>query len=1579
MPAPKSLALRPQMSTPAPAQEKRAGSGAVRPGAAASSNAAVTAALAAGRVPPALPGQVPPGAQNMVGNGAVAAAGRQEKVRREAEQKEQKGPQEKAGGAREGGDGAVQQAAAPAASGASGAGQAVGRCGPHGDPKFVVLKGEVRGKGRGVAASHRSAGVEAGAAQQAAVAPRDDEEAQGKTANAEKMNEARPGEFDREAFVRAVERAVADKAPKNLDEADRFASSGRADEVRGEVQGRVGEGRQDSAGEIAATTAAPPDTSAAVPKEVVPLTGDRPPGAPGAPRAALAVPDRLPPAATDLSAGPAGIDRSMAHAQVTEAQLEKGNEPAFDRALGEKKTAERHAATAPGALRGHEAGELRAAAAQAQRTGTAAMAAMGAQRALTGQRVDGGKGGAKSRDEERRARVTAVLQGVFDIMKQDVEAILAGLDRLVEGRFGDGERAARQAFTAEHGQRMREYKDRRYSGVTGKLRWVKDKFAGLPAEADRIFERARDGYVGRMRQLIGEIATLIGTELGRAKRRIAQGRGELQAAVRALPAELRAIGREAAGEFEGRFEDLTQSVRDKGTELVDTLATRYTQALTAVDEEIAAQKEKNKGLVARALDAVGAAVRTILELRQLLLSVLAKAAQAVLLILKDPVGFLKNLVQAIGAGLRLFIGNIGRHLQQGILSWLLGRTAEAGIELPARFDAAGVFRMLASLLGVTWANLRERILRRAPGTERALTAAETAVPLVAEVRRRGAAGLWEEVRGRVGDLRKDLLDKVIAYVTPTIVVAGITWILSLLNPASAFVRAVKLLIDIVRFVVTQARQIFEFVNAVLDAVIAVARGAGGGVPGMVERALARSVPVLLGVLAAVLGVGGIASRVKGIVQAMAKPVNRVIDRAIDKIAGLVKKLWAKIKPKSEKKKPRKDGDDREDRKDGDGRRRPAGKRRPARRGRPDRRRPKPRRDGKRRDRRKQPDKRSDKRSESQKQRALDAALREATALLAAEGATVKSVRRGLPAIKKRHKLTSIKLVRETKERYHIDAVLNPRGRTRPEDLADKFPYQIAQIAPTGSAVRTTLLSRVVKHLPDIDVPMLKKAKDPTTGFVVNMAATPGEIKPDVASRYVDEAWKDTGGKSASGIALTRTAVVIGINTFERLDRKSAKGGGKPGVLEAMGRISPKSGQLLGVFGFLWTPRWMSNDKREVALSEVRHAYSQLTPAEQQTVIAQNETGWRDGKLPYGVFRDEVLGHAFTKRAVHILKDVNTQVHIVSQDADTGVASKSGAGVLHAYDRLLAAMDHHPLLTIGGYHFEGFKWGENDDPRMKQLTLLSNELDRAIRVAIAKRFPEMLYPTEPNMLVKAWDSRGTGGIFQRARKSGLIAVEQRLFGLRSTEGRHLRIRLMQLFGPEFSVAYAPEASTTTSPVPENEDRGLAVRPRAVELAAEGKMRKRGGGIEDIRVSHRAYATLLQSQSYANARTMAREFVYANPALMTNAALREALHSKVFVHVENVVLKMSDNPRLTATSPEVTAELAQLARSVEAEASRAERSGSPEAGRAVEKAHAVVQEIVKALSSPELTDLWTRLRTLLDEIMSSASSRSGGEPR
>ncbi|GGR27427.1 phage tail protein [Streptomyces netropsis] len=755
-------------------------------------------------------------------------------------------------------------------------------------PGFREVTADVAAKKQTVA-QHPSAAGESKAAQDAAVAPPDDKQAQGKAAQAEKMNAAKPGEFDKAAFIKAVNDAIAAQAPKNLDEADKFSESGKADKVKEQVDGKVGEGKESSAKDIETTTKAAPDTSAAKEKQVTPMTPDKPPGNPGPPSADAAIPAKQPDAVTDFSEGPQENDKALADAEITEDQLAKGNEPEFDQALSEKKKAEEHSAQAPAQGRAAENRQLTTAKANAAAAGTQAMASLTATRATAGQQVDGGKGETKSKDEQKRTEVTARLQTVFDDTKKDVEGTLSGLDKTVDDQFTRGEKAARDAFMADQERRMKAYKKKRYSGFTGKLKWVKDKFKGLPEAANQLYQESRKLYVQQMQGVISGIADTIGAELGKAKARIAKGRAELKAEVDRLPADLRQFGEEAAADFAGKFDDLESEVNEKSQQLVQELATKYTQALNKIDEEIKKLQEANKGLIDKAKDAIVGVIKTINELKNLLMGILAKAAGAIMKIIKDPIGFLGNLVQAVGAGLNLFIANIADHLEKGLVSWLLGTAVKAGLELPAKFDLKGIIRIIGSLLGLTWDNIRARVVRKGV-PDQAMSAVEQQVPVAGALQREGPAGASKEISAQAGDLKGSILQKLKSYLIPTVLIAGITWIVSLLNPASAFVRAVKGIIDIVTFIVNQGAQVVDFVNAVLDAVVAIANGGKAGVPKMVETALAASVPLLIGFLAALVGVGGLANKVKQVFHAVARPVNRAIDKIVDFLAKAAMRL-----------------------------------------------------------------------------------------------------------------------------------------------------------------------------------------------------------------------------------------------------------------------------------------------------------------------------------------------------------------------------------------------------------------------------------------------------------------------------------------------------------------------------------------------------------------------------------------------------------------------------------------------------------------------------------------------------------------
>ncbi len=664
--------------------------------------------------------------------------------------------------------------------------------------------------------------------------------------------------------------AIEAKSPKTLKEADDYKASGKAGEVKGEVKGLVTAGKEGQTQDIETATEAPPDQSKAVPKTVTAM-GPEAPGNTIVVPADGSVPKRAPPEQLNLAAGKAQADQELADAEVSEDQLAKSNEPQFEQALTDKKAAAAHADTAPGDFRKTEGEVLDQNKAEAKATTADGIAGMQGAKGAALAKLVADKGKAKTKDEAKRAEVTTKIDQIFTTTETAVKKILDGIDPLVEKEFNTGEARARAAFESYVAGKMSAYKKDRYGGWLGGLRWAKDKLFGMPAKVNEFYTAGRELYLQQMNGVISRVADIVGNNLTAAKQRIATGRTEIATYVRSLPKDLQKVGSEASKEIGERFSQLESDVDEKQNSVVDALATKYVEARKGLDERIEALQAENKGLVDKAIDGIKAVINTIRELVGMLKNVLARVAGVVGDIIKDPIGFLGNLIAGIKGGIAKFADNILDHLRKGLMSWLFGALAEGGIELPDTFDIKGIIKLLASIFGLTWANIRSRIVKQIG--EPAMGAIEKGVEIFSVLATQGVGGLWQMLLEKLGDIKEMILEQVKDFVITKIITAGITWLIGLLNPAAAFIKACKLIYDVVMFFVNNAARIKAFVDTIIDATGEVVKGNIGGVINKINDVLGKMVPILIGFLASVIGIGGIGEKIRSIIQKLQKPVN----------------------------------------------------------------------------------------------------------------------------------------------------------------------------------------------------------------------------------------------------------------------------------------------------------------------------------------------------------------------------------------------------------------------------------------------------------------------------------------------------------------------------------------------------------------------------------------------------------------------------------------------------------------------------------------------------------------------------------
>jgi hypothetical protein len=313
-----------------------------------------------------------------------------------------------------------------------------------------------------------------------------------------------------------------------------------------------------------------------------------------------------------------------------------------------------------------------------------------------------------------------------------------------------------------------------------------------------------------MDSAITAISNKVAKQLNDAMAEIKTGKDKITEYWNGLKPELQKIGEDAKNEVLGKFDELEKSVEDKHDDLIQKLSDKYVQNVNKLQETFDKIKDSKKGWLSKAVDAIAAVIKTILKLKDMLFETLAKVAHVIGQIIDDPIGFLSNLVDAVKMGLNNFIDNIGTHFKKGFFEWLMGNMPP-GIVFPDKWDLMGIFHFVMQILGLTWANIRMRAVKKLG--EPVVAALEEVFEIFQIVRKEGLPGLWRYIKEKIGDLKVMVIDAIQNFLIEKIVKAGIMWVIGLLNPAGAFIKACKLIYDIVMFFVENGKRILDLINA----------------------------------------------------------------------------------------------------------------------------------------------------------------------------------------------------------------------------------------------------------------------------------------------------------------------------------------------------------------------------------------------------------------------------------------------------------------------------------------------------------------------------------------------------------------------------------------------------------------------------------------------------------------------------------------------------------------------------------------------------------------------------------------------
>ena len=274
-------------------------------------------------------------------------------------------------------------------------------------------------------------------------------------------------------------------------------------------------------------------------------------------------------------------------------------------------------------------------------------------------------------------------------------------------------------------------------------------------------------------------------------------------------------------------------------------------------------------------------------------AILSKAKSTFLKIIKNPIGFLGNLLKALGKGFKQFGENIFKHLLNGLIGWLTGALSGAGLKLPEKWDLKGIISLVMQILGLTWERIRKKLVKRFG--EKKVKALEKTFEFVKILVTEGIAGVWRKFMEYVSGLKEKVIDGIKDWIVTKIVTIAITKLATLSNPVGAVIESILAIYNTVMFFIERINQILDLVEAIVNSIANIANGKLKQAADYVETSMARTIPVIISFMARLIGLGGISDAIKKTIGKVQAIVDKGIDKLIDWIEKQVKKLVAKGK------------------------------------------------------------------------------------------------------------------------------------------------------------------------------------------------------------------------------------------------------------------------------------------------------------------------------------------------------------------------------------------------------------------------------------------------------------------------------------------------------------------------------------------------------------------------------------------------------------------------------------------------------------------------------------------------------------
>ncbi|HEX6368216.1 MAG TPA: DUF4157 domain-containing protein [Longimicrobium sp.] len=263
-----------------------------------------------------------------------------------------------------------------------------------------------------------------------------------------------------------------------------------------------------------------------------------------------------------------------------------------------------------------------------------------------------------------------------------------------------------------------------------------------------------------------------------------------------------------------------------------------------------------------------------------------KTGDALLSILKNPLPFVGNLGRAAKGGFMGFKDRFGTHLKKGLIDWLTGSLP--GIYIPTAFSLPELVKFVFSALGLTWANVRAKLVRAVGET--AVKAMETTFDIVATLVTQGPAAAWDKIKEALGSLQDMVIGGITDLVVDAVTKKAIPKLVAMFIPGAGFITAILSIYDMVMVFVNKISRIIQVVTSFVNSITAIAAGQVAAASKKVEDVLAGLLTLAINFLAGFAGLGRVSDKIMGVLAKVRAPIDKALDSLVTWIVTAARRL-----------------------------------------------------------------------------------------------------------------------------------------------------------------------------------------------------------------------------------------------------------------------------------------------------------------------------------------------------------------------------------------------------------------------------------------------------------------------------------------------------------------------------------------------------------------------------------------------------------------------------------------------------------------------------------------------------------------